>query len=1190
MQNGGFYMKFTFSGYYILYVLGIGCIHSYLYSAPWAQYAQPYKASKNIFAGIAPAFSMNSMSSPWHQQSHTLLHRNATHTFRTNPIHIQKLKGSFDRFEKKHQPDSPLIGAACMDGKLLSNIYRYGPPHAATTKLVNDSRYGIFHFGHILAPTQNKSNPAYGLTPALITSVVHALKTNTIHQESIQQELATALRNSFRTKINSKFSQTKAMEFIQLIAQASTEKIFIPGTTSAILTALLYRIAHTQEDIEQYIQKINIPINTIDVIDNKQGTNQTEARHRIGELYEKTVIQTIVDQEGSVGCPPNVRAGSYGFQGQPCVPDCMETALRTICNWIVASDKELEFDLNTLPETVTVHPDIKTFYTTFNQFSTVNIPEAGQAWMNLMSGIKGIIYVHNNYEMEPLEENIVPLFNHLFGIQAHTIAQIGDLLSNNARSIIFRKNVEKNIEISITNITTQTSYVLTLYIEPRAHAYVVTPKQNISTIEPKEHQYITELFQRSDHSDDIKQLAGSLLSVIGANETQQNLCPDTATYMHHILTQDLSTPEKKAEAIKIIFKDPSKLKNHPECYPIIMSLVESLPRDWYFPSIFIELIITHKLFENTDVFDTYIYKDIDHIITQLAHTCAHVISPTSSPFFTNAILFLKQKKLYTELLGALIEGVSENNYNLKELFPFMQYAIEHIKTVLPQHMHKKIEQLIKKIQTHWHCYPEDIEKQKPTIISLILLFPHTASLSEDIIQFMIMYKLYNTSALDFCFQHHVDIIQKNLFYGTHKTVTRAHKALYDNSIEYFRQKKLHTDLLSGLMHYVSHNRHAFRHMFPMIADALKHGGMLKTSDEQAIIDCVQQAQQEWLIDPTYMQQYRQTIISLMSSVKTNALFIPQNSPFFIALKIFNASAAFSQHALNHIDTIKKTIADICGTNTICNNYALFINSIEYLEQKGLYSDILDALLQSSAHNNYSFKDTVPFIMQILKKGGTLPAHKSLPLIPFLEKALAHWQTYPADMAQQAAELISLISSTDTQHNTCAPQIVHAILKATISTKSSVLQNYLKHHIAVITDTISGLCHTTLLAEQYALFVQSIRYLQQEGRHTALLSALLKNSDSPHYPVTALLPFIQEAIHQKATVPADLLANAHMVIKKATEHWHKNPDDKAAQEPTVNALAALTSEHIAHANTQADKSYITKIWRLLCTCVPLWREK
>ena len=179
-------------------------------------------------------------------------------------------------------------------------------------------------------------------------------------------------------------------------------------------------------------------------------------------------------------------------------------------------------------------------------------------------------------EMSSTEENIIPIFNHLFGINAHTLDEIGKELSDDRRKIVFTKASDQNIEIELTNPETQKNFVLHLTILKNQHGSVQTTNTQKSSISNS--ATASNLFISEPTNPQKLQLTGAMLSLIGSNKDLQNSCPTIATYMHHLLSHDLADDNIRYSIIEALFNS-SRVKTNPEIYPVVMSIIKSFPND-----------------------------------------------------------------------------------------------------------------------------------------------------------------------------------------------------------------------------------------------------------------------------------------------------------------------------------------------------------------------------------------------------------------------------------------------------------------------------------------------------------------------------------------------------------------------------------------------------------------------------------
>ncbi len=105
------------------------------------------------------------------------------------------------------------------------------------------------------------------------------------------------------------------------------------------------------------------------------------------------------------------------------------------------------------------------------------------AFMAIISGIEGVIYKRDDYELPggESEENFLKIFNYFFNIKAQNLRELGTQLSDERRTITFdiQKQTENPSKITMTIENKETDQVLQadFYFKP-GHGWVQVPLRN----------------------------------------------------------------------------------------------------------------------------------------------------------------------------------------------------------------------------------------------------------------------------------------------------------------------------------------------------------------------------------------------------------------------------------------------------------------------------------------------------------------------------------------------------------------------------------------------------------------------------------------------------------------------------------------------------------------------------------------
>lgn len=393
-------------------------------------------------------------------------------------------------------------------------------------------------------PTNNKSMAAYALSPQIIGLVMGALKMGLLQDKSVRQYIVEQWQAEYARMTNEKkrFSTNKINELIDLFIQAY-------GQDEIGMQAVLLAFLHAKATPENNHDMIHFLYGLNKYIELFPGESDTTYLERYKKSFKgiadgyttadyNTFLQTIesktTDKEkiahaednfllalGAViqskeqtkSYPPLVLYAEYGYKGQPAVNDCGEASMHTVFDNLLYNSTTQSFDFSLLPSTLQLNEDFKKFYDTVK---TLTSSEAGQAFMNLVSGIDRVSYVNDkNYELEPYdtEKNFIALFNHFFNDKVdedkkvQTLYDLGKMLSDKRRRIVFigpmldPRHVDgKKIIIHIIDRENKESRSLLCCFTP-GHGWVEFPSEalgkNILNTEVLSHSYAINPLVRS---------------------------------------------------------------------------------------------------------------------------------------------------------------------------------------------------------------------------------------------------------------------------------------------------------------------------------------------------------------------------------------------------------------------------------------------------------------------------------------------------------------------------------------------------------------------------------------------------------------------------------------------------------------------------------------------------------------------
>ncbi len=127
-----------------------------------------------------------------------------------------------------------------------------------------------------------------------------------------------------------------------------------------------------------------------------------------------------------------------------------------------------------LPAHIKPHEQLLHFYKQYPTFYDGTLPEAGQAWFNLLSNITDIEYVSGNYGAVAHKKNIINVINYLFNTNA-TWDELGSQLSTSQRKIIFQEK-DNIISINIMSKDKINTFILEINDNQHARMHFFMPK------------------------------------------------------------------------------------------------------------------------------------------------------------------------------------------------------------------------------------------------------------------------------------------------------------------------------------------------------------------------------------------------------------------------------------------------------------------------------------------------------------------------------------------------------------------------------------------------------------------------------------------------------------------------------------------------------------------------------------------
>jgi tetratricopeptide (TPR) repeat protein len=261
--------------------------------------------------------------------------------------------------------------------------------------------------------------------------------------------------------------------------ESSPDPIFPPGSTNAVILGIVYKIAGDHKEwIKGFYQKLNEQMGNKNetifanqkLADSQEPSWQSWVEERfdmtnteqlsqlwktveqcnprnLSELrsnFEQIVYLALIPDR----FPPVVSYTTAHYTYQPYItvpgaapavtetigtrvhfPDCMETTLRNLTNFILYDAKTRTFKI---PNDLNPIGELKSFYNTYVSTAHINNTQAHDAWTQVVENIPGASYAKElsersiRYELNPSIANVMVILNHIFGLNLFADEQGND--------------------------------------------------------------------------------------------------------------------------------------------------------------------------------------------------------------------------------------------------------------------------------------------------------------------------------------------------------------------------------------------------------------------------------------------------------------------------------------------------------------------------------------------------------------------------------------------------------------------------------------------------------------------------------------------------------------------------------------------------------------------------------------------
>jgi ankyrin repeat protein len=401
---------------------------------------------------------------------HRLTNANSPHFFQKRSIiNVSELKSTFDNLNR-HKHLALLEGGVLHFTNTLNTLYVLAlaqPSPSAIDQLV----MALFHKnGNEFHTTKNKSKPAFSLNSELIGKILLHLDAGTLYLPETRMELQAMWRKIHRDLTGGPLTIIQISLLIDKLIAAKQEcdaNRYFKNLTETILLSFIYLKSETRAEALRYLSEFDelqtlldgpFKINdTFEEDDIKQGKNLLGAlaafiqkkkfdlddlKNTVHDHYEMLVL-TLMTRYDKL---PKVLISSYGY-GDTFRANCAESTYHNICNIFLYENKVFNFNL--MPANLKPLQQFLQFYQMQDyKANRVNTREVGQAFMSIVSKQNFLIYDCGDFELLSVAENVLPLFNYLFGSTATNFEELSAQFSDDRRTITF-KHVDKNVEIII---------------------------------------------------------------------------------------------------------------------------------------------------------------------------------------------------------------------------------------------------------------------------------------------------------------------------------------------------------------------------------------------------------------------------------------------------------------------------------------------------------------------------------------------------------------------------------------------------------------------------------------------------------------------------------------------------------------------------------------------------------------------
>lgn len=387
---------------------------------------------------------------------------NTSRVQRRSVVHATSLSGIHSHFGKNNLRKTFLRGMVLANLGGLENLYDVAIKQTKSTPMHDVIKSLFYKLGTGFRQTQNKSLPAFSLTPPLLGKIIHHLGDETLDTPNVRTKLLSEWKKIHLESTGNKISLKKADELLNCISAARKDDINTGDyLTEAVLFGFLYYRATTRQEILDCLLQLNELTPILDcelnptqvflhkdmekikkIISTMEIINDDKVAHIFNRYYEEIILTLLLENQHL----QQVMQLSYGYEKLPVVPNCMEASIHNVCNFLLYDSEMNQFNFKLLPSSLPFNQAFYIFYETQKfRVTDINSRSTGQAFMNLISGKTDILkYRHEKYELTPTKKNLIAAINFLFGSTAISLEELSTQLSTNERQISFTLSSDKD--------------------------------------------------------------------------------------------------------------------------------------------------------------------------------------------------------------------------------------------------------------------------------------------------------------------------------------------------------------------------------------------------------------------------------------------------------------------------------------------------------------------------------------------------------------------------------------------------------------------------------------------------------------------------------------------------------------------------------------------------------------------------